>query len=261
MTSETDNSHNASPQTMVFLDLDDTIFQTLRKNPQGIHPATGTSFMTEAQRCFFDILLSAADVMVVPVTARDATQYGRTFLSGHPRITVSALYYCGLITTHGLRDNRWHNHMESLYRLLTPSIRDTYERVARLINSSSFKLYNVDDYYVTLKHTNTSDGNYIEMLQGLVQKLAYVVEGGGYNIYHNDNNVSLVPTFLDKKHAIDYLVQRYQPRLTIGVGDGLSDLGFMTRCDYGIFPGRSQIGRLLVGQSSLDISGSCEQPT
>ncbi|KJU82476.1 hypothetical protein MBAV_005329 [Candidatus Magnetobacterium bavaricum] len=232
---------------MVFLDLDDTIFQTLRKDPQGTYPATGTSFMTEAQRCFVDLLLSADDVMVVPVTARDATQYGRTFLSEHPRIAVSALYYCGLITTRGLRDSQWHDHMQSLYRSLTPSIQDTYERVARVIDGSCFKLYNVDGYYVTLKHTDTSDGNYMATLQGLVGQLACVVEGGGYNIHHNDNNVSLVPTFLDKKHAIDYLVQHYQPRLTIGVGDSLSDLGFMTRCDYGIFPGRSQIGRLLEG--------------
>ncbi|MES0335219.1 MAG: hypothetical protein SFH39_02505 [Candidatus Magnetobacterium sp. LHC-1] len=245
MASETDNLHEAHPRTIVFLDLDDTIFQTLRKNPQGIHPATGTSFMTDAQRHFLDIFLSADGVMVVPVTARDATQYDRTFLSRHQRITVSALYYGGLITTHGLPDREWSEHMKSLYQPLTPSVRDTYERVARLINGSCFKIYNVDDYYVTLKHTNTSDASYLDMLSALVRQLEGVVEGGGYNICRNDNNVSLVPTFLDKKHAIDYLVQRYQPALTIGVGDSISDLGFMTHCHYGIFPGRSQIGTLL----------------
>ncbi|MBF0344296.1 MAG: hypothetical protein HQL06_08705 [Nitrospirae bacterium] len=238
-------------EAMVFLDLDDTIFQTLRKNPEGRYPATGTSFMTEAQRLFLDIFLNSEQILVVPITARDTAQYNRTFLSQHPRIKVSVLYYSGLITTDGLHNKQWHKHTQSLYQDLTPSIQAMYERTLRLLNSfvipaqtGIFKLYNVDNYYVTIKHNNTSVGDYMQSNERLVSELQGIVEYG-YNIYHNDNNISLVPNFLNKKNAVNYLIEQYRPKLTIGVGDSLSDIGFITQCNYGIFPSNSQIGSLV----------------
>ena len=38
----------------------------------------------------------------------------------------------------------------------------------------------------------------------------------------------------------------HQPELSIGVGDSLSDLNFMNKCDYRIFPRYSQIERFIL---------------
>jgi len=52
---------------------------------------------------------------------------------------------------------------------------------------------------------------------------------------------------LDKRHAVEHLTERLRREhgeiVTFGMGDSLSDLGFMSTCDYALVPKASQINR------------------
>ena len=39
-------------------------------------------------------------------------------------------------------------------------------------------------------------------------------------------------------------MKKYQPKLTIGMGDSFTDINFMNLCDFKIIPTQSQINKL-----------------
>src|SRR5205823_998696 len=94
----------ARMRTVLFLDLDDTIFQTRPKCPVGepVRPAafrrdgTPLSFMTDRQRALLDVLSRAATV--IPTTARSLDAFRRVDLAfGHAAI----LDFGGVVLTPG----------------------------------------------------------------------------------------------------------------------------------------------------------------
>lgn len=79
----------SSNRPLVFVDLDDTLFQTARKMVEGTPRTTATldvhgqpnGYMNPVQHSFVNWLLASADV--VPVTARSVEAYSRVaFLHG-----------------------------------------------------------------------------------------------------------------------------------------------------------------------------------
>lgn len=82
-------SHGEAPLILAFADLDDTLFQTLRKLPghgrAALTPATvntrgeAHSYCTPAQTALLD-LLTAGAVTVIPVTGRDPAAMRRVTL-------------------------------------------------------------------------------------------------------------------------------------------------------------------------------------
>ena len=64
----------------------------------------------------------------------------------------------------------------------------------------------------------------------------------------NDNNVALLPNCITKRAAVEYVLNDKRARdeyLALGIGDSLSDLGFMDVCDFWITPRGSQIAKQL----------------
>ncbi len=70
-------------------------------------------------------------------------------------------------------------------------------------------------------------------------------------IHVNNNNLAILPTWLDKRNAVDYLRMRYfavhSNVLTFGMGDSLVDINFIGACDYMIVPAASQIANVRLG--------------
>jgi hydroxymethylpyrimidine pyrophosphatase-like HAD family hydrolase len=48
-------------------------------------------------------------------------------------------------------------------------------------------------------------------------------------------------TLINKKNAVQFLCEILEPRLTIGLGDSISDIEFLNFCDFKII---SKIGEL-----------------
>ena len=75
----------------------------------------------------------------------------------------------------------------------------------------------------------------------------YIIDTSHKNIKNimNENNISIVPKCIDKKHAVQYLIEKNRPKLTIGIGDSLSDWNFMDICHIKILPQKSQINKTI----------------
>ena len=231
----------------VFTDLDDTLFQTRRKcsTPmikQATFATDNPSFMTTAQRCLLDLYLDHRDVDVIPITARNKAQYDRTFLAREPKITHAVLYYSGMILQNGAPDQAWSRAIQGKLDSLVPTVA---AYMAELNNHAVvpelFELNMVDGYYIHIRHKHKT--NYQQDVAALHAAITSV--HSNYYIYQYDRSIVLLPAWLNKREAMQYLMDKYQPNLTIGMGDQLTDIGFMLNADFAMMPTNSQISQLI----------------
>lgn len=237
-------------QALLFLDLDDTIFQTKRKRPDGIVPGTETenpenvSYLTPAQKTFFNILSQEESLKIIPVTARDFDQYQRTFISDHPEVDIAAINFAGQILQNDQPDPDWQSHIQKQYNKMDFPIEEAFQTLDEDIDSDKLRLITIDDYYLGIKSIQRDQDYYEKAFQEIREKFKEQFEEE-YFVHQNANNLSFIPKFINKEEAVTYLTDKFEPKLTIGMGDSISDLSFMQACDFSIFPNPSQIGRLI----------------
>jgi hypothetical protein len=237
----------------VFLDLDDSIFQTRRKCPAGapLFPAAvdrdgnPNSWMTQRQRALFDLFQAAGTI--VPTTARSYSAFRRVTL---PFQGPAILDFGGVVLLpNGEIDEDWDSRIRSraiqtegrLMQVLD-DIRDFCEQrapgvYARVIRDFEMPLY------LVLKH-NAADNRSLQT----VAESGILPRGKDWFLHLNDNNLSLVPRFLGKEKAVRYVMDHHlgqEPSLTLGLGDSISDAGFLELCDHAIVPRGSQLQRAL----------------
>ncbi len=233
---------------LLFLDLDDTLFQTQRKKPQGSIPATHNvstlSYMTEAQQALWQLFHEHPHALIIPVTARDQRQYHNTFLSQEAKIQTAVLYFSGLILHQGQPDPHWQAHIKTAYDALDTSIEQLYQQLQKNLSTQEHSQFNTscsDHYYVTIKAQQDCPkalrDSVFQRIRGLLPQ--------GYFVHENDRALSLLPKCLDKRHAVEYLIEQHQPTLTLGAGDSLTDWGFMQACDFRLIPKQTQLDTAL----------------
>lgn len=240
---------------LVFVDLDDTLFQTARKMAPDAarHVATTDAngqpngFMSPVQQSFVSWLLANADV--VPVTARSAEVFGR----------VDIPFNSGAICSHGAvmldregnADARWHERMSAALAVYQDRLPALSQRTLAIgtANGISLRGWVVEEFglnaYVVTKHNELDDD-----VLGLVA-LA-VSEAGlldGMYVHRNGNNLAFLPDLLNKRFAVQEWIHRDQEangvRPILGFGDSLSDLAFMSECNWWATPNRGQIAAQL----------------
>jgi len=232
---------------LLFIDLDDTLFQTKRKNPHGIIPVshnakTGrSSYMTEAQELFFELFSHSERVKIIPTTARDLQQYNNCFLSRSPLIDTAIIYFSGVILEKGVEEKQWQQHIKKSFSQLDIPLSKLFTQIEKIIgNNSHFTLDNADDYYLIVRAQIDCPKNIRKNLFSELKTL----KTPDYLIHQNNRLFVFVPNFLDKRYAVQYLIEKHQPELTLGVGDSITDLPFMLQCDFRIFPKNAQIEEL-----------------
>ena len=233
---------------MVFTDLDDTFFQTKRKNSDAVIPATDSpnpltvSYMSDEQKALWDLLNASENCSIIPVTARDYTQYNRTYISRDNRIKYASVYFGADILCDKVSDPVWKSHINSGLKAASVQISELDVLVREKISNEVFNVCNVDNYYVSIK--NKSKDNYYASNSECFTILSDFIPDD-FNLYQNENNISIVPKCIDKKHAVQYLIEKNRPKLTIGIGDSLSDWNFMDICHIKILPQKSQINKTI----------------
>ncbi|MDR0354278.1 MAG: hypothetical protein LBJ64_00845 [Deltaproteobacteria bacterium] len=252
------------PLAAVFLDLDDSVFQTRRKCPPGpLETATldsqgrPSSYFGFGQRCLLELF--SWRTLIVPTTARDRAAFGRVkFDFRHGAI----LNHGGLILRpDGEIEPVWQERMRPLCAEAGPllaAVLDSAERVMRHNNLNCRARIIGDaglDFYVVVK----SNESRVEDLRTILNEIKGSELGRQIRIDLNDNNLAFRPLFLDKAEAAAYFAENLLPPNcrdlpTIGLGDGFSDLEFMRRCDFLLTPRGSQISSLL---SAPEAIGSC----
>jgi len=244
----------------LFADLDDTLFQSRRKCPDDAHltpvaylkDGTAHSFSTESQCAFLAFL--QREMAVVPVTARNHDAFKRVRLKFEHGAVVN---YGGVILrADGTPDEAWLARSRWHARGTLAAL-DTVQNALRSFSDQerlAVSVRIVEDFsvpfYVCAK-SEEGDETAIDHLESAVY--SYCQEHfRDLSVHRNGNNLSILPNWLDKKHAVEHLVLRFRKAhgevLTFGMGDSLSDLAFMSACDYALVPQASQITRRLGGR-------------
>lgn len=238
---------------LLLVDLDDTLFQTRRKCPEAfadrlIVAATAAngahSLMTPRQKSMLDWMLAGADV--VPVTARGSVAYRNVDI---PFANGAILANGALILdADGEPDPVWANHMHEQLGPLRSALEDVLDqaRSAAAELGLDVRSWLVEEgglaTYAVVKE-NGGDGE-------ALRKLPLSISGlEDWTVHHNGNNLGLIPGRTSKAKAAAYLIDKIRhetpDRPIIGIGDSVSDLGFMRLCDLWSTPSGSQIDRSL----------------
>lgn len=240
---------------LTFLDLDDTIFQTERKCPPDVALEVGAisrtgeplSFMTPAQRTMLEWLLSTTTV--VPTTGRDAAALSRVQLPIGCRFTHGAIVNHGgtVLKADGSPDEGWLARVEAVLEQTRGTLDKVLEGVADLNERDALglRVRLIGDFgqevYLVIKHPQ-ADLIAVEKAYALCQEL--LTDEPRLRVIANGNNVAVLPKEVSKTSAVAYVKERFEEQgavATLGLGDSLSDLGYMLHCDYAALPRRSQI--------------------
>jgi len=241
----------------LFLDLDDTIFQTRRKCPSetdlrvaaSSRDGNPLSFMTSSQQTIFK--LWSEMMYVIPTTARSLDAFRRVHLKfEHGAI----LDYGGVILKQdGTLDYEWDTTIRQQVQASRSCMNDVMvaikEYAVTKLLSISIRIisdYNMD-LYIVIKQPDAD----ISILRELHAECVMPITPAEFYVHFNDNNIAVIPRFLNKANAVKYLIDCHlRPAndllVTLGMGDSLSDLDFMGMCDYLITPSSSQISRALL---------------
>lgn len=244
----------ASNRPLVFVDLDDTLFQTARKmGSEDRHVATldlhgnPNGYMRNTQKAFSEWLLANADV--VPVTARSIEAYSR----------VSLPFTCGAICSHGgvmlhpdrRLDSDWHAQMREKLGNYQDYLHDLSRRTLEIGEQLGISLrgWVVEEEglatYVVTKHNEQTD----EVLKRILAEVQSRNLLQGFYVHANGNNLAFIPNELSKRAAVLEWLRRdkalYDERPVIGFGDSISDLGFMGECHWWGTPQKGQLADLV----------------
>jgi hypothetical protein len=244
-------------QKFLFADLDDTLFQSLEKCREGetleaaafLKDGAPISYTTAGQRAF---LAFAQDGMtMIPATARNRDAFGRVRL---PFTSYAVLNYGGLVLDPGGEvDQEWLGRMRAAMQAALPGL----QQLARLIDEYAARTgfggraRLIEDcatpFYLVLKDPGKVAASLEPFEHEVVQPW---IDAGNpdYFIHRNGNNLAILPTALNKAHAVAYVTEKLRREhgdiLTFGMGDSRSDARFMAACDYAIVPGRTQLAGL-----------------
>ncbi|MGQ0621724.1 MAG: HAD family hydrolase [Panacagrimonas sp.] len=251
---------NASPELprVVFTDLDDSLFSTLRKHRDGdeLVPAATLrngeviSYSNARQRSLWAWLNSVATL--VPVTARSLSGYRRVALQFPSWAVVS--HGATVLAPDSRIDVQWRAQMQPHLDAGVPSLRELVDQVhaqatgaerchARLIEDEGQGIYFV------AKHPAGDAGAVRELHDRLVA--GWVAQRPGFRLHLNDNNLAVLPPGIGKAQAVRYVAARLReslgPFLSVGLGDSYTDADFMLDCDFAMLPTRSQLAGLIRG--------------
>ena len=237
---------------LLLTDLDDTLFQTARKMPddaekipaaQGLNGET-ISFMHPWQQDFIHWAMGC--MTVIPVTARGVDSLQRVHLPfQHESVCVHG---AAILTPAGTLDADWHCHMQ---QQLAPYQSRLPDMLADALQTGKSMGLSLRGWLESVEETSAylvvkSNDSRAEDLQQLLHTLRETIDLQGFYIHMNGNNLALLPDAVNKRAAALEILRRHTAAHgrtpVFGMGDSLSDLGFMRLCDFAAFPPNSQLG-------------------
>ena len=247
-------------KTFLFVDLDDTLFQTPIKVPNAIDlepvaylkSGDPISYTTAKQRALFEML--NRDMTLIPTTARNHDALNRVDL---PFASYSIIDFGGVVLNpDGSVDEAWADIMradmaQSLTGLQAAMhIIDNYAAGAGLKARARLVEDCGTPFYIVVKDPDKHAGN-LEQIEReavapwLAREGIGADVGKGFCVHRNANNLAILPNTLNKARAVAYVRQQLEAEhgeiITFGMGDSTSDARFMASCDYTIIPKGTQL--------------------
>ncbi|PPD46756.1 MAG: hydrolase [Methylobacter sp.] len=249
-------------QRYIFLDLDDTLFQTLRKCPDASDPrlqvraclpdGTPNSYATVKQQWLWDWFNQG--FRIVPVTARDMDAYRRVV--GLTFQEEQIINHGGVILDkHGGIDPVWMEKMTQALLLYQPAFNRIWADIeAFCAQDDRYNVRLAQDLGITWYGYIKHQGGTEAALAGLLAmvKTHPAVQDGSVYWHINGNNLAVLPKTVNKENAVAYLLAKYHQDhsevLSFGVGDSKTDAPFLALCDYALIPKGTQLHQKLAGQ-------------
>ena len=241
----------------LFVDLDDTLFQSRRKClPYAIDDLKELAYLRDGSPISYAtpmqmemLAMLQREMTVIPVTARTRDAFHRVKIDFDDWAITT---FGGVLQdAQGRPDPVWHERISDKVSGSLDRLRSIGERMeaVRIRLDLPVKVREVTDcdlpFYLVAKVTADHDETPLDTLEDETRRFCDETGDGAFRIHRNGNNLAILPVWLDKRHAVSFLIERLQqqfgPVMTIGMGDSLSDLGFMGLCDYMLIPGKSQI--------------------
>ncbi len=247
------------PEVLVFSDLDDSLFKTLRKFPESekqeltiaARAAGGKdSYMNRKQAS----VLKWLDVSrCVPVTARGTEAYSRVAIpfAGPAAVVANGAV---ILDRDGSINSTWATQVRATLAATQSLIQELPDILQQLADNNTMDIRtwavmepSCGAVYAVAKSNSHSDGSGLNTLleqfkSHISQSAEHVQAAWQYHI--NGNNLSIMPGGINKAEAVSYLITQWQTDadfVSIGVGDSTSDLAFMRLCDLWLTPTQSQL--------------------
>lgn len=230
----------------VFLsDLDDSLFQTRQKCPDDasglkimstLADGSPSGYATPRQQAFLAWLAAGR---LIPVTARSTSVLARVAIPQAPAICSNG--GC-IIQEDGGIDRSWHERLVDQARADHP-VADVYKALTSSLDTVTFRHWVVTEnslpLYIVIKSNTGSAADLVELAERHRDELP-----AQWRRHSNGNNLAYLPAWLNKRHAVAYLIEQIRAESPdtpiVGIGDSLSDVGFMDLCDYAVAPTSSQ---------------------
>ena len=243
-----------------FTDLDDTLFSTLRKQKAPhldteLHPhaylkdGAPISYSNAKQRALQHYLAAAA--RVIPVTARSISAFKRVNIPFSSYAVVS--HGACVLLPDGTPDLTWRKQMQPLLEAARLPLDDA---IKTLVNSEqnasgALRVTLVEEHgqalYALVKHGDADEAVIAELARTCARP--WVLANAGFQLHVNGNNLAIIPPGINKAVAVRYVAALLANELgefvSIGLGDSLTDGGFMLDCDYYLVPNGSQLAHAL----------------
>lgn len=239
-------------RAIALVDLDDTLFQTLRKCPPDVpverltplgfaRDGSPLSYATPRQMQFLEWL--AETTHLVPVTARSLDALRRARI---PFRAAVCAHGGVVLDEDGEVDAGWADTIAGRAGSYAGQLADLAEAIAdeargqgvpinaRVLCEGELPLYTL------AKHDDADADALFVVVDAAVPSLP-----PGWTDHRNGNNVALMPPYLGKAHAVAHILPGLRARFpdapVIGIGDSLTDAPFMGLCDFAMMPPRSQL--------------------
>ena len=241
-------------KTFLFVDLDDTLFQTPIKvpNAKDLEPVAylksgdPISYTTAKQRALFAMF--SRDMTLIPTTARNHDAMSRVDL---PFNSYTIIDFGGIVLKpDGSVDEAWAEIISSdmaqavdglnTIKLLIDecAVAEGLKARARVVEDCATPFY-------TLVKDPDKQASHLEHIERDVVLPWLAGAGKDFCVHRNANNLAILPNTLNKARAVAYVRQQLEAEhgeiLTFGMGDSTSDARFMASCDYTIIPKGTQL--------------------
>jgi hydroxymethylpyrimidine pyrophosphatase-like HAD family hydrolase len=247
-------------QSYIFLDLDDTLFQTLRKCALGaddpklevrafLPDGTPNSFATHKQQWLWHWL--ARGFRIVPVTGRDVHAFDRVVLPFQEEVVLN--HGAVILNKQRTIDNVWMDGMMQALPAYHEKLLGLWAEVeAYCLRYNGFKHRLVIDFDITwygvIKHVDGTENTLKTLLDSIIKAHPHIIDGSLY--WHlNGNNLAVLPKIINKESAVSYLIAGYKQQhpelVTFGAGDSKTDAPFIALCDYALIPRDTQLFKSL----------------